>query len=318
MHTKEIAMTETTREIFEKHEIRKTKEQRKGFREWLISYAKANGYEAREEEVTKKAANVIVGNPAEADVVYTAHYDTCAVMPLPNFITPKNLLIYIIYQLILTAVLFAVPITVMFILAPIVLRATGSDALYTTMLIGGYAMLIGILLLMRNGPANKHTANDNTSGVTLLVDLMTDMPTELRHKVAYIFFDAEELGTIGSKIYKKKHPRVAKTRPVINFDCVSEGKNILFVAKKKASILEPKLREAFKSNDTYSVEVATKGVFYPSDQRNFELGVGVAALNRTKRGILYMNKIHTPRDTVYDEENITFLKNGAIELARII
>ena len=318
MHTKEIAMTETTREIFEKHEIRKTKEQRKGFREWLISYAKANGYEAREEEVTKKAANVIVGNPAEADVVYTAHYDTCAVMPLPNFITPKNILIYIIYQLILTAVLFAVPITVMFILAPIVLRATGSDALYTAMLIGGYAMLIGILLLMRNGPANKHTANDNTSGVTLLIDLMTDMPMELRHKVAYIFFDAEELGTIGSKIYKKKHPRVAKSRPVINFDCVSDGKNILFVAKKKASALDEKLREAFKSNDTYSVEVATKGVFYPSDQRNFELGVGVAALNRTKRGILYMNKIHTPRDTVYDEENITFLKNGAIELARII
>ena len=318
MHTKEIAMTETTREIFEKHEIRKTKEQRKGFREWLVSYAKANGYEAREEEVTKKAANVIVGNPAEADVVYTAHYDTCAVMPLPNFITPKNILIYIIYQLILTAVLFAVPITVMFILAPIVLRATGSDALYTAMLIGGYAMLIGILLLMRNGPANKHTANDNTSGVTLLIDLMTDMPMELRHKVAYIFFDAEELGTIGSKIYKKKHPRVAKSRPVINFDCVSDGKNILFVAKKKASALDEKLREAFKSNDTYSVEVATKGVFYPSDQRNFELGVGVAALNRTKRGTLYMNKIHTTRDTVYDEENITFLKNGAIELARII
>ena len=311
-------MTETTREIFEKHEIRKTKEQRKGFREWLISYAKANGYEAREEEVTKKAANVIVGNPAEADVVYTAHYDTCAVMPLPNFITPKNILIYIIYQLILTAVLFAVPITVMFILAPIVLRATGSDALYTAMLIGGYAMLIGILLLMRNGPANKHTANDNTSGVTLLIDLMTDMPMELRHKVAYIFFDAEELGTIGSKIYKKKHPRVAKSRPVINFDCVSDGKSILFVAKKKASALDEKLREAFKSNDTYSVEVATKGVFYPSDQRNFELGVGVAALNRTKRGTLYMNKIHTTRDTVYDEENITFLKNGAIELARII
>ena len=311
-------MTETTREIFEKHEIRKTKEQRKGFREWLVSYAKANGYEAREEEVTKKAANVIVGNPAEADVVYTAHYDTCAVMPLPNFITPKNILIYIIYQLILTAVLFAVPITVMFILAPIVLRATGSDALYTAMLIGGYAMLIGILLLMRNGPANKHTANDNTSGVTLLIDLMTDMPMELRHKVAYIFFDAEELGTIGSKIYKKKHPRVAKSRPVINFDCVSDGKNILFVAKKKASALDEKLREAFKSNDTYSVEVATKGVFYPSDQRNFELGVGVAALNRTKRGTLYMNKIHTTRDTVYDEENITFLKNGAIELARII
>ena len=311
-------MTETTREIFEKHEIRKNKEQRKSFREWLISYARSKGYAAREEAVSKKAANVIVGDPAEANVIYTAHYDTCAVMPLPNFITPKNIFIYILYQLILTAILFAVPITVMFILAPIVLRTTESNALYLTMLIGGYALMIGILMLMRSGPANKHTANDNTSGVTLLIDLMTDMPEELRHKVAYIFFDAEELGTVGSKIYKKKHTKIAKTKPVINFDCVSDGKNVLFVAKKRAASLAPKLEEAFKPNDTYSVEVATKGVFYPSDQRNFELGVGVSALNKTKRGLLYMNKIHTHRDTVYDEENIAFLKSGAINLARII
>jgi hypothetical protein len=64
--------------------------------------------------------------------------------------------------------------------------------------------------------------------------------------------------------------------------------------------------------------VASKWVIYPSDQRNFDLGVGVSALNKTKHGLLYMNKIHTKRDTVYDEENIEFLKNGAIELARII
>ncbi len=311
-------MTETTREIFEKHEIRKNKQQRKSFREWLISYARSKEYSAREESVSKNTANVIVGNPETADVIYTAHYDTCAVMPLPNFITPKSIPIYIIYQLILTAVLFIVPITVMFILAPIVLRATGSDAIYFTMLIGGYALLIGILMIMRYGPANKHTANDNTSGVTLLIDLMTDMPEELRHKVAYIFFDAEELGTVGSKIYKKKHTKIAKTKPVVNFDCVSDGKNILFTAKKSAKSLAPKLEEAFKSSDVYSVEVATKGVFYPSDQRNFTFGVGVAALKKTRHGLLYMNKIHTPRDTVYDEENIEFLKNGAIELVRII
>lgn len=190
-------MRETTKEIFEKHEIRKSKEQRRRFREWLISYARSQGYAAREETVSKNAVNVVVGNPAEANVIYTAHYDTCAVMPLPNFITPKSIAIYVIYQLALTAVLFAVPITVMFVLAPIVYRATDSDAIYFAMLGGGYALLIGILMLMRYGPANKHTANDNTSGVTLLVDIMTDMPSEMRHKVAYIFFDLEEVGMVG-------------------------------------------------------------------------------------------------------------------------
>ena len=31
-----------------------------------------------------------------------------------------------------------------------------------------------------------------------------------------------------------------------------------------------------------------------------------------------MNKIHTKRDTVYDEANIEFLKDGAIELVSIL
>ena len=76
----------------------------------------------------------------------------------------------------------------------------------------------------------------------------------------------------------------------------------------------PLLESAFMPSMTISVEVLTKGVFYPSDQANFPLGVGVAALKKTKGGLLYMNKIHTKHDTVYEEKNIEFLKNGAIDL----
>ena len=309
-------MTDTTKEIFEKYEIRKTPKQKKAFRDYLISYAKSLGYEAKEEEISNKASNVIVGNPGTAKVVYTAHYDTCAVMPFPNFITPKCLPIYIAYQLILTTIMFIIPIIIMFVGAPIVLEQTGSKDLEMLTMLGGYALLWLILLLMMKGPANKHTANDNTSGTTLLIDIMRDLPTEERNNAAFIFFDLEELGTVGSKAYKKSHPTIAKTKLIINFDCVSDGKNILFVVKKAAAHLAPKIEEAFKSNDTYTVEVVTKGAFYPSDQRNFELGVGVASLKKFKNGILYMDKIHTKRDTVYDEENIEFLKNGAIEFAK--
>ena len=49
------------------------------------------------------------------------------------------------------------------------------------------------------------------------------------------------------------------------------------------------------------------------------MGVGVAALKRSKRfGILYMDRIHTKTDTVYREENIEFLKNGAITLTKLM
>ena len=311
-------MTKTTREIFDKHEIRKTKVQKASFREYLTSYAQSLGYNVHKESVNKNAANVVVGDPSSAKVIYTAHYDTCAVTPFPNLITPKCIPLYLLYQIFISLVMLALPIFVMLFGSEFVYDKTGSETLRVVTLIGGYALLWGFIILMMKGPANKHTANDNTSGVTLLIDIMRDMPNELRESAAFIFFDLEEMGTVGSKMYKKKHPNIAKTKPVINFDCVSDGKYMLFVAKKNSSELSDKISEAFKSDDTYTVDVATKGVIYPSDQRNFEYGVGVSALNKTKHGLLYMNRIHTKRDTVYDEGNIEFLKTGAINLTRII
>jgi hypothetical protein len=310
-------MTESTKEIFEKYEVRKTKDEKAAFRTYLTDYSRSLGYNARTESAGDKMHNVIVGDPARADVVYTAHYDTCSVMPFPNFITPKCLPIYILYQVVLSLIIYIIPISV-FIGSRHVLNATGSNSLFLVTYFSGFALLLLFSFLLLDGPANRHTANDNTSGVTLLIDLMRDMPSELRDRVAYIFFDLEEKGTVGSKQYAKRHKELSGRMLVVNFDCVSDGKSILFVLKKNARDAAPKIAEAFESNEAYSVDVCTKGAFYPSDQRNFERGVGVSALNRTKHGLLYMNKIHTVRDTVYDEENIEFLKDGAIKLVRIL
>ena len=310
-------MRDTTKEIFDKYEIRKNKKQKKAFRDYVISYAQSIGYEARSERAGRYASNIIVGDPKSAEVVYTAHYDTCAAMPFPNFITPKCIPIYLLYQLILSIIIYIIPFSVI-IGSRHVLTATDSNLLFALTFLGGYVLLIAFMLLFMTGPANKHTANDNTSGVTLLIDIMTDMPEDMRDKAAYIFFDLEELGTLGSKGYSKRHQTLAKRMLVINFDCVSDGKNILFVAKKKDDNVKSVITKAFATTDTYSVSIDSKGAFYPSDQRNFVRGIGVAALNKTKRGLLYMNKIHTKRDTVYDEENIEFLKNGAIEMTRIL
>ena len=50
-----------------------------------------------------------------------------------------------------------------------------------------------------------------------------------------------------------------------------------------------------------------RGTIYPSDQANFKVSAAVCALNRSPVVGLYMNKIHTPKDTVFDEENIALL-----------
>ena len=56
-----------------------------------------------------------------------------------------------------------------------------------------------------------------------------------------------------------------------------------------------------------------KGI-YPSDQKNFKRGVGVCALKHHKIWGYYMDRIHTAKDTVLEEENIAILRDGAVRL----
>lgn len=313
-------MTQTTKEVFEKYQVRKSKKQRTAFIEYVKTVAQNLGYETKIEKGTFGARNIVVGNADKAKVLYTAHYDTCAKMFFPNFITPKNFLIYALYQLLIVAGFFVVS-GIVGILATAIMMNLGIDDTTATDAGIDIAFLVYfvMLFLLILGPANKHTANDNTSGVTTLLDIMASLPDNQRGKVAFVFFDLEEAGLFGSSSFAKNHKDIRNNTLVINFDCVSDGKTILFALKKTTKKYKDLLLHAFKSTDTITVDVAEKGVFYPSDNANFKGGIGVAALKTSKlTKTLYMNRIHTSRDTVYDEENITYLVNGAIKLAEIL
>ncbi len=310
-------MTQTTKEVFEKHEIRKTKRQKSAFIDYVTSVATGQGYSCTTEQGSMGARNIVVGSPDKAKIVYTAHYDTCAVMPFPNFITPKNFLIYLLYQLVIVLFIY-VPVFAAVYLSYVICAFAGVSE-GVALLVGEIVLFVGMFLmlwLIAAGPANKHTANDNTSGVTTLLDIMCALPEEKRDEVAFVFFDLEEMGLFGSKGFANQHKQIMKDKLLINFDCVSDGDHMLFVLKKGAMPHAAAIERAFPSDETYTVEIATKGVFYPSDQANFPCGVGVAALNKTKRGnLLYMNRIHTKHDTVYNEKNIEFFVQGAVRLA---
>lgn len=309
-------MTETTKTVFEKYEIRKTKKQKTAFIEYVQTVAKENGYACTVESDKKSVRNIVIGSPEKAKVIYTAHYDTCPVMPFPNFITPKNFLIYLLYQLLVTVIFMLVPAFAMQYISHSIFTAAGIDP--TLSLWVFEITLFSILFFIMFGPANKHTANDNTSGVTALLDLMIAMPEELRAYAAFVFFDCEETGLVGSSAFAKKH-KEAHLKPLVNFDCVSDGNHILFAMRKDAVTYASMLKEAFPENESCKVEILSKGVFYPSDQAKFKKGIGVAALKKSKHGgILYMDRIHTKHDTVYREENIDFLTKGAIRLTEIM
>ncbi len=314
-------MTETTKTIFEKYEIRKTKKQKALFRKYVGEYATSLGYQVKEEKGSLGARNIVVGDPEGAKVIYTAHYDTCPRLPFPNFITPKCIWLYLLYQLLITVVLLAVIGVVEFgigVACALIENATG----FPLFLIFGLPLsllpVVVVCGLMLVGPANKHTANDNTSGVTLLLDIMTALPQEQRAGVAFVFFDLEEVGVLGSASFASAHKGIRKNTLIVNYDCVSDGENILFVLNKRTKQFKDAFAQAFADEEGVKVEIAEKGVIYPSDQMNFKLGVGVAALKKSKGGLLYMDKIHTKKDVVYRERNIEFLRDGSVRLAEII
>ena len=313
-------MTETTRKVFDTYQVRKTKKQKSAFIQYVKEQAEAGGYTCRVEKGMLGARNIVIGEPDAARVVYTAHYDTCPRLPFPNFITPKNIWIYLLYQVALVLLLmipvFLVSVGIGFVVGWIgaVVDMDGDTVALLASVFAEVAW-IGLLVLLLAGPANKNTANDNTSGVTTLLDIMNALPEEQRGKVAFVFFDLEESGLFGSAGFASKHKAAMKGKLLINFDCVSDGSHIIFAQKKGAKRYTALLAECFAGNEKFTVEVASKGIFYPSDQANFPCGVGVAALKSTKNGLLYMNRIHTKRDTVYCEENIGFLTEGAVRLA---
>lgn len=300
-------MTDLSREIFEKWQVRKTKAQKGAF----IDFLRSRLPELRVEEGGRpKSRNLVLGDLNRAKVILTAHYDTCARVPFPNFVTPKNFLVYILYNLAIVAPFLAL----MFLVAlPLSLVLEGQ----WPFAVGWLVMMVTMFWVLMGGKPNEHTANDNTSGVITLLEIYAAMTPQQREKTCFVFFDNEESGLLGSKFYAKRHKEDGlKEKFLLNFDCVSDGDTFLIVHNKPAGKrYGATLEEVFQSGNGKTVELCSSAkAFYPSDQANFPVNAAVSAMNRSKLVGLYMNKIHTKHDTVFQEENIRFLKDAAIRL----
>lgn len=312
-------MTETTKEIFEKYQVRKTKKQKTAFIEYVKEIAERYEYDLNVEKGSFGVRNIVIGNPDSAKVLYTAHYDTCARLPFPNFITPKNFLIYLLYQLLIVGLFFVLAFALGFILGLILsLIPMAEDAMDLAMAFLPQIIYFVLLYLILCGPANKNTANDNTSGVTTVLDIMRELPQDQKDKVAFVLFDLEETGLFGSSSFASKHKAAKNDTLVINFDCVSDGETMLFALKATTKKYADLLEREFVSTPDIAVDI-TKNAFYPSDNASFKGGIGVAALKKSKfLNTLYMDRIHTNKDVIYREENVQFLTDGAIKLVKML
>ena len=299
-------MTELTQKILADWQIRKTKKQKTAFIEFLRGY-----YPDLRVEQGGMNRNLVIGDPETAKVIFTAHYDTCAVLPFPNFVTPKNFLLYLLYNILLIVPIFALAF------------GAGAGAFWLTkslaaLPLAASAVMFILLYLMLAGPANRHTVNDNTSGVVTLCELLDAMGEEERRQAAFVFFDNEELGLLGSARFRQMHKAAMQNKLLVNLDCVSDGDHILLVQSKRArKAFGEKLGQIFTPEGEKRVLLERSiTAFYPSDQMNFPCSVGVAALNRSPILGYYLSRLHTPRDTVFDEKNIAYLTDRLIRLTR--
>jgi len=304
-------MIETPMDILNLYPVRKTRKQKQAFLDALLPYMTSLGYDATVEKVRFGTGNIVIGNPESAKYLITAHYDTPAALILPNLITPCSFWPFLGYQILMTLVIFAAALLPGILLA---LAGLSTELAVRTWSIGLYA----ILVLMLIGPANKNNANDNTSGVVTVLEIAKSMPQACRDSVCFVLFDLEEAGLIGSSSYRKNHKKQTDSQIVLNLDCVGDGNEIVLFPMKKLKEDAEKmdlLRKIAGRWGVKSISVREKGfAYYPSDQKHFPYGVGIAAFRRSNWAGLYCSRIHTRKDTILEETNVNILRAAIVSL----
>ena len=109
-----------------------------------------------------------------------------------------------------------------------------------------------------------------------------------------------------------------KDKLLVNFDCVGDGTEAVFIVMKGAEE-----RNEFKLfSDCFEAKLGYTPRFYPmrgsesnSDYKNFPCGIGCMMCRKAKNGLMYTPRIHTKRDTVSNDDNIEYLADGMIKFA---
>lgn len=314
-------MITTPMDVLKQHPIRKTKKQKALFRDEVTAFFEKEGYTVSIEKGPSKSHNIVVGDSSKARYVVSAHYDTPAVMPFPNLITPRNFWLFIAWQILVSAL-----VLLPFFLADYLFSWLFAGAEYASLLVyySDLAVLFATFELMIKGPANKNNANDNTSGVVSVLEIAQRMPANKTEQVCFVLFDLEEAGLIGSRFFYRKHKQDMKEKLLLNLDCVGDGDDILVFPEKKVKKNEEMMQwlSGVETEDPKSEKKITvcsgKGFSYnPSDQKSFPYGIGFITFRRNKRGILYLDKIHTRKDTVLEEENIELICSKILNLISV-
>lgn len=258
-------------EINSKYKIRFYKGQKERFRSFMISKFKDLGYEKIKVDQFK---NIIVGDINNAKQIYTAHYDT----PMLSFyITP---LAFIFGQFLGQVVSILILVALIFISIPL---------FFIT-----YIVMMGLMAL-----PNPNNANDNTSGVLSVYELAKRLKD--KEDVAFILFNNEEWGLLGSqllnKTYKANHPKPLDA-VIFNIDCIGLGNRLLILYK--GDITKNLDISNYNSHGFKKVTFKKGSMLYGSDYLSFNNSLMFTVSKKSLILGEHLPHIHMPYDKKLD------------------
>lgn len=303
-------MTPLSEEIFKNHQVRRTKVQKEKFAQLLKSR-----FDVKQEKHFS-SYNLVIGDLNKAKVIFSAHYDTPLRMHFRPLSTPQHTILgggYIS--------LFVIPFLLIMLCVELFLCLIINNSIlrFLSAAVWIFACLFVAVFIWRGLKPNPHNANDNTSGVITLCELIESLSEDEKTAVAFVFFDNEEKILKGSSGFRKKHKHDnLDDKLLINFDCVADGDHMVFAFNEKSyfTYLE-KFYVSFPSTSSISAHMESKeDIHFASDQKKFPNGVGVSALHKKKIIGYYLTRIHTPKDVKYQFGNITYLVEGVKRLLK--
>lgn len=263
---------------------------KKNFREYLKTKAQKYNLSYNIFPKSFSTKNVVIGNLGKAKYILGAHYDTPPRMPA---LLMKSVLFFNIITLILVIAVFAT------------FALLGIHPIFGTIF-----YIILLFYLLGFGIANKYNFNDNTSGILTLLALMDNIKSD---DVAYVFFDNEEKGLLGSIQFafalKKIHQYQLNNKVFINFDCVGRGNTFGIISFKNKNTAHHLLHLSEKiEKHNISFEERRPSTLEASDHFSFKNWNSLGIMCYNKKGNKYrLNDIHSHLDKTINQENINVL-----------
>ena len=182
--------------------IRFRRKQKQKFLEYAQTKFKDMGYMTHLQEkiiINKRIfenQNLVIGDIENANVIMCAHYDTpFRLMYKIKIVHRSRKSIWsIIKGFIFNSVYLLILILILILILSIMLYLLNCLSLIN--FIPWIAFTVAYLIFM--GVPNKKNLNDNTSGVITIFKIANELKELNNSKVAFVLFDNEEMGLIGS------------------------------------------------------------------------------------------------------------------------